>query len=31
VKEVKKSIELKKEELAMLKEKLKQLRNIKTE
>jgi hypothetical protein len=31
VKEVKKSIELKKEELTMLKEKLKQLRNIKTE
>ena len=31
VKEVKKNIELKKEELAMLKEKLKQLRNIKTE
>ena len=31
VKEVKKSIELKKEELAMLKEKLKQLRNIKAE
>ncbi|MFY8008700.1 MAG: DUF349 domain-containing protein, partial [Flavobacterium sp.] len=31
VKEVKKSIELKKEELALLKEKLKQLRNIKTE
>jgi hypothetical protein len=31
VKEVKKSIELKKEELALLKEKLKQLRNIKAE
>ena len=31
VKEVKKSIELKKEELALLKEKLKQLRNLKTE
>jgi hypothetical protein len=31
VKEVKKNIELKKEELALLKEKLKQLRNLKAE
>jgi nicotinamide mononucleotide adenylyltransferase len=31
VKEVKKNIDFKKEELAMLKEKLKQLRNLKTE